>query len=1111
MKSLLKSVAAAAVMIGFASQVRADEEPTLPEGYIRLLRVGPAWVLHQYIDTGYTPLSTDRLEMKVQFENSDRGAAALWCSRKDKISDAVGYGDAIGLVWEGAGTGRLYVDCGNTESGRRTVTDFNPVHDGEYEFVEDCKQRKFYINGVEKVSDLGSVDFAKGGSTLVLFAAWSGQNGAIKNLSYSTYKMSSFKVYGEDDELKLNLVPAFEVATGIAGLYDTVGKYRGDAAPFIKCKVTDATKSECLAFVGGDAFGGELPPNFTLLKSVSPTGQQAVNTLIRPLATDTIEMDVEPVNLGATYCFWCARGTTNPNGSMLFSFNDNKTYTVDRGSASARFTVSATDFTLGTNTLLKIDYEHGKFWANETLKKDGLGNVNFTQGGSDLWLFVGVTGNDRRGASPGNYCNGNYRMRSMKVTGADGTVKLNLVPAMENASKIAGLFDTVQGRFLAADIVDQKPSMDYEEFDKETTYTPMDWIKAPGTQWLNADYTPVSTDTIEMKLRFTEGVTDHSAALWCARAEKTVVGGSLCVCSFLDEINGSYDVSSLTADRDERTVMAFSPNTETDYTFVSDLNNSIFTVNGALLSHLSTYTKSFTASGKLSLFAAHTAGTGLNFLTAMTVPSRGRYRVYSFKVMAPDGTAKIDLRPAVRDHDGTIGMFDYARDKFFTFVGDGVVAGMDEPNRWTVQPTVSPLAWTAGDAAAGKVTLGAALKGTVTCNYTDAELAALEPGSHEVVFSVVDVEVGEELAKTMTVTVAEPPAPPPVYPPAPFAMTGFSRRTGKEKMSFGASAEARQVYLAWSAKDAGVRFTDYTTNVCKLCDIPAAATSAEATVPAETLARIMDGGFRLFLSGAKPTSSDYAAMDDLVVQYDGIDNAGRGVHADRPSVWKNLASDTEGLDFALENADLVYSDRVRLINLTRMTEGAVFDGYTNMTVEVDALPLWFWDNGGAPRVLAGVTAIGKFWLDPTRGGLNFTHRQVEDGKLFEQCYNSKLGTLGQMISKKTYQTYAAIPRLGTAPDVSPVYENGVPAVARTSAQDVWSTDDSTTDYRLALGYSMIICSMHAVRVYGCELSESDIRWNARVDAERFRGADRLCHAEVTGFRKLNGGTMLLVR
>ena len=1111
MKPMMKLFAAAAVLIGFASQVRADEEPTLPEGYIRLLRVGPAWVLHQYIDTGYTPLSTDRLEMKVQFENTDRGNAALWCSRNSSASDA------ICLFWEGASVqkGREFtVDCGNNGATGRRKCYHDVVRDGEYEFIEDCKNRKFYINGPgegDEEIDLGSVPFVQGGSTLALCASRTGQNGVPSALSYSTYKIISFKVYGEDGELKLNLVPAFEVATGIAGLYDTVGKYRGDAAPFIKCKVTDATKSECLAFVGGDAFGDELPPNFTLLKSVSPVGQQAVNTLIRPLSTDTIEMDVEPVYLGATYCFWCARDSTNPNGSMLFSFNDNKTYTVDRGSASARFTVSATDFTLGTNTLFKIDYEHGKFWADETLKKDGLGNVSFTQGGSDLWLFIGVSGDVRTSANTSNPCNGNYKTRSVKVTGADGTVKLNLVPAMENASKTAGLFDTVQGRFLAAALVDQVPGMDYEEFDRETTYTPMDWIKAPGTQWLNADYTPVSTDTIEMKLRFTEGVTDHSAALWCARAEKSGIGGSLCVCSFFDEFNASYDVPSLTADRDERTVMAFSPNTETDYTFVEDLNNSIFTVNGELWSHLSTYTKSFTASGKLSLFAAHTAGTGLNYLTAMSAQSKGRYRVYSFKVTGPDGSAKIDLRPAVRDTDGMVGMFDYARGKFFTFVGDGVVAGMDEPNRWTVQPKVSPLAWTAGDAAAGKVTLGAALKGTVTCDYTDAELAALEPGSHEVVFSVVDVEVGEELAKTMTVTVAEPPAPPPVYPPAPFAMTGFSRRTGKVKMSFGASAEARQVYLAWSAKDAGVRFTDYTTNVCKLCDIPAAATSAEATVPAETLARIMDGGFRLFLSGAKPTSSDYAAMDDLVVQYDGIDNAGRGVHADRPSVWKNLASDAEGLDFALENADLVYPDRVRLINLTRMTEGAVFDGYTNMTVEVDALPLWFWDNGGAPRVLAGVTAIGKFWLDPTRGGLNFTHRQVEDGKLFEQCYNSKLGTLGQMISKKTYQTYAAIPRIGTAPDVSPVYENGVPAVARTSAQDVWSTDDSTTDYRLALGYSMIICSMHAVRVYGCELSASDIRWNARVDAERFRGADRLCHAEVTGFRKLNGGTMILVR
>ena len=58
---------------------------------------------------------------------------------------------------------------------------------------------------------------------------------------------------------------------------------------------------------------------------------------------------------------------------------------------------------------------------------------------------------------------------------------------------------------------------------------------------------------------------------------------------------------------------------------------------------------------------------------------------------------------------------------------------------------------------------------------------------------------------------------------------------------------------------------------------------------------------------------------------------------------------------------------------------------------------------------------------------------------------------------------------------------------------------------------MLISCFHSVRVYGRELTVPEVAWNARVDAERFRGADRMIRAEVTGFCKVNGGFAVLVR
>lgn len=73
----MKFVFAFVLLAVLPSVCRADT--ALPEGYVKLTSVRPAFVLGQYVDTGYTPAATDRLEMDVTFENADRGGACLRC------------------------------------------------------------------------------------------------------------------------------------------------------------------------------------------------------------------------------------------------------------------------------------------------------------------------------------------------------------------------------------------------------------------------------------------------------------------------------------------------------------------------------------------------------------------------------------------------------------------------------------------------------------------------------------------------------------------------------------------------------------------------------------------------------------------------------------------------------------------------------------------------------------------------------------------------------------------------------------------------------------------------------------------------------------------------
>ena len=117
-------------------------------------------------------------------------------------------------------------------------------------------------------------------------------------------------------------------------------------------------------------------------------------------------------------------------------------------------------------------------------------------------------------------------------------------------------------------------------------------------------------------------------------------------------------------------------------------------------------------------------------------------------------------------------------------------------------------------------------------------------------------------------------------------------------LAFDAAPYARAIYLVWGAADAGRR-TNGWDNVAA-CGM-AAADSASADValpagydPAAHLAR--------FVLIDRYDSASYVA-DGLVAQWDGIDNAGRGLHDAATTTWKDLASTN---DFTC--ADLSFTD-----------------------------------------------------------------------------------------------------------------------------------------------------------------------------------------------------------
>ena len=115
---------------------------------------------------------------------------------------------------------------------------------------------------------------------------------------------------------------------------------------------------------------------------------------------------------------------------------------------------------------------------------------------------------------------------------------------------------------------------------------------------------------------------------------------------------------------------------------------------------------------------------------------------------------------------------------------------------------------------------------------------------------------------------------------------------------FDAVPYARTIYIVWGAADAGRR-TNGWDNVAACGMAAADSASADVALPAGYDPAAHCARFVLI---DRYDSASYVA-DGLVAQWDGIDNAGRGLHDAATTTWKDLASTN---DFTC--ADLSFTD-----------------------------------------------------------------------------------------------------------------------------------------------------------------------------------------------------------
>ena len=219
-------------------------------------------------------------------------------------------------------------------------------------------------------------------------------------------------------------------------------------------------------------------------------------------------------------------------------------------------------------------------------------------------------------------------------------------------------------------------------------------------------------------------------------------------------------------------------------------------------------------------------------------------------------------------------------------------------------------------------------------------------------------------------------------------------------------------------------------------------------------------------------------QDGLVACWDGIENVGRGVHANRTAVWKDIV---RGYEFNL-NGTTVEADR--------MTFAGAFTSYGVLSAAGTAATFGAARNGTMEVVY--VSRVGN-------ASQVFVHTPASIGIALGETIS---GTTHVLVPYTTYGTEGksafSFTSGATTNTVAVRYAAGVPAAARANGAALallgdayWLSDDVSEVFVGKNNRDTISFpgSIYCIRLYNRQLTDGEIAYNNLVDQARFRGGD----------------------
>ena len=361
-----------------------------------------------YVDIGYKPAATDRIETKFR-----PGLVASGTNNIQWVFSARSSSSSKGLDGYIKGTS-LNFQFGNKEDSYGTAT-----QDGIYEVVMDGNKGVAYVvytNVLTRVALTGTA--AAPDNNIHLFCT---ADGTTTRRWAQSMTMYYFRVFDKDGNLKVNMLPASK--DGTAGLFCTVRK---TFYPLVT-----STENE-VAFTAGNDISYEC---LSYVKTPD-ANTSYVNTLYMPQGTDRVETKVSVASTSGNEMIFSSRTSGSGDGKSFSCLKNGSKFRFDRG----KKTGVANSATIAADTPYAIIADYG---ANSyILDEEVLSYVETEAFTPERNIVLFATGNDQTLKASG------CRMYYFRVTDTNGYERLNLIPARKTNGTV-GFYDAVHNAFLA--------------------------------------------------------------------------------------------------------------------------------------------------------------------------------------------------------------------------------------------------------------------------------------------------------------------------------------------------------------------------------------------------------------------------------------------------------------------------------------------------------------------------------------------------------------------------------------------------------------------------------------------------------------------------------------